>query len=74
MSTSVIEYGVPLPEPRGSLVGRLRALKAAKVGASIFFPEKDASVRSLHATIQRIGPGWAACRKVEGGIRVWRVR
>jgi hypothetical protein len=68
-----IEDGIPMPTPKGG-GGMRAALRKLKAGQSILFPE-DSSENSVSASAHQIlGQGNYACRKVEGGIRVWRTK
>jgi hypothetical protein len=75
----VIEKGLPLicPQPRGarqdpdSLKGTMRRMD---VGDSILPPTSAATTRATAAIVNREFPDRRyVCRKVDGGVRVWRV-
>lgn len=73
-----IETGVPLPAVKGKAgTGRFGALAALEVGQSIFEPNYDVSHRSAYAStrnVMRKYPGRKfSSRKVDGGLRVWRI-
>lgn len=68
-----IERGIPMPEARGGSVGAVTGtLRKLNKGESVFvaMPATAASVRARYA----LGAGNYACRKVEGGARIWRIK
>lgn len=73
--TIEIERGVPIHASKGSsansMRGNIRKLAAADIGDSVFFP--GVSCSSVNGGIQTIGPGWATIRKVDDGVRVWKI-
>jgi len=68
-----IESGIPLPAVRGS--GFTEALSAMEIGQSVLMSDVTssslASVRYAYVS-KKLGRKFSA-RKVEGGIRVWRI-
>lgn len=70
-----IKSGIPIPsyitKPKDpeSFSGKLRSLKK---GQSVFKKGAEGSTRSQVYTV--LGRGNAVCRKVDGGIRVWRIK
>ena len=74
-----IEMGVPYPDrrwgARTELMGALRELSGAPVGASIFVPLSACKAGAqLHGRLGRIGgKGWGSIRKADGGFRVWKI-
>ncbi len=71
-----IEDGVALPPPRGKGAGLRNALEALVVGQSIFVPAGE------HATVSAAGRNAAkrandgrqyTTRRVDGGLRIWRI-
>jgi len=66
-----IEKGVPLPTSRGG--GILTILRLCEVGDSILYKKTQGSAASL-AKLVGSEKGWKfTTRKVDGGIRIWRV-
>jgi len=77
--TYSIETSVPIPARTGpghrnpeSVAGVIRKLMESPIGASVLFPpEKTLAARRQSQMIG--GPAWCLTRKVDGGLRVWRV-
>lgn len=74
-----IETNVPIPTVGGrasNVWSAIRALLAAPVGASVFFPDSAAKdiTRVARDACNRVGgAGWAKTRSEETGIRVWKI-
>lgn len=70
---STIECGVPIPPAGGRGISEtLRQLARAEVGASVLFP--DARRETIDKLARRIvGRRAYAVRKVDGGIRIWKI-
>lgn len=68
MSELKIEKGIPLPPVRPGISSTLRS---TEVGDSVFLPgyKTTGAVRGILANLT----GKFAARKVDGGVRVWRV-
>ncbi len=62
-----IERGIPLPPARGS--GITDALRAMKIGESIFLAGKNSSYKGAYTA--RVSGKFTA-RTVDGGDRIWR--
>lgn len=67
-----IERGIPVPSARGALIKYPWA--EMEVGDSLFFPAGN------HPSVSAISGQWATrhgrkftTRKVDGGVRVWRI-
>lgn len=74
--TYVIEKGVPIPQDRGQghRTGFSRALRALEVGDSMLVPEMTQNGVSARASsLSKITGQKFITRRVEGGIRIWRV-
>jgi hypothetical protein len=68
----VIEKGVPFPGPQGR--GLFGAVRRMEVGDSIFVADgKQNTVSATGSAIGRRTGRKFMTRKVEGGIRIWRV-
>jgi hypothetical protein len=69
-----IEKGIPLPPASGPMPLVQRELM--EVGDSYFMPgEVAANERNRAHAWSRYHPGFKFCvRKVEGGVRVWRIK
>lgn len=76
MSSISIESGVPLPA--SYINGRPASypFRKMEVGQSIFIPEEKVSphhaAKRAYAAGRRTGYKFT-CRKVDGGVRVWRI-
>jgi len=78
-----IETDHPIPSPRVRIKNgaraAIRALSLSNVGASVFFPSVDGRTpKSLAVSINSMansvgGNGWYTLRKVEGGVRIWKL-
>lgn len=78
------DWDIPLPSPKTSrgLTSRMGRIRTIPVGASLLFPASNENVDKEFASIR--GAAWLltkrelskpkyASRKVEGGVRVWRI-
>lgn len=78
MSEYKIDKGIPIPLSRSGGQKTQDLVMLMEVGDSIFVPD----VTSSATASSRLGLSWRAakyqrqftCRKVEGGVRVWRVK
>ena len=77
MSKYVVEDGVPIP--KSVRKGRALApdsfcgiLRSMEVGQSVFRAGTLSTTRQMAYMI--LGKGGFACRTVEGGVRVWRLK
>lgn len=70
MSELVIDKNIPIPQPK---IGRPQVLvfHDLEVGDSVFFEGLTAT--KVYAQFARLKPKKFCTRKVEGGVRVWRV-
>jgi len=66
-----IERGIPVPAYRGR--GYTTILRKMKVGESVFLTTPPSNISNLAA--QAFGkPGCVTARRMDGGIRVWRIK
>ena len=73
--TYKIEKGIPMTKPR-AIRERKYPIREMKVGDSFLIPEKDL-IQSQSQSVRTIASenGYkVAVRKVDGGVRVWRVK
>lgn len=75
MSEFKIENGVPIPARGGERAQVSGTLRQLEVDQSVLFPQdvKIHSIRPLITYIKQETGRQFISRKVEGGIRVWRV-
>jgi hypothetical protein len=77
VTKGVFEEGVPIPPPntfRGPLSTMLWALADKEVGSSVFFEDANNElVRVVVSKIKKRKGVDMTTRKMDGGIRVWRV-
>lgn len=67
-----IDKAIPIPKP--SVTGQrgwCYALAHAAIGDSLFFP--GAHSATISRTTFNYGSGWTTSRKVDGGVRVWKI-
>jgi len=69
----VIEHNIPIPSGK-STTGYSYTLRQLKVGDSVVLPIMSSTAASNYARHAFGGSGHAACRKVEGGTRIWRIK
>lgn len=79
-ATYTLETGVPVPLKRGGVAGSaVRALTTAPAGASVFVPsacfegKKTPPSTAVSQICASYGRGWFVVRKVDGGVRAWKV-
>ena len=69
-----IEHRVPLAPRRGCL-GYAAVLRKLGVGDSVLIPDRLPT--HIHNAVAMLGiapSGCFACRSVDGGVRVWRIK
>lgn len=71
--TPKIEKGIPLPTQRAN--GLSAAFRTMHVGDSVFLAGKASSsnVSPLYGYVARLTKRKFSARKVDGGVRVWRI-
>lgn len=70
-----IERGIPAPQVRSKTRKEL-PFSQLQVGESFFVPDtelKPITVRCYAISDQRVSTRRFTCRKVKGGMRVWRI-
>ena len=78
MTIGEAETGVPLPKRTGPLGGYASQFRRMAIGQSVLIRGRE-TTDGLHGYWKHIRDpfGWKmkfSARKVEGGVRVWRVR
>lgn len=69
----VIEHGIPVPTPGGRDGIYCKVLRKMKVGDSVVLPLTTNRANQA-AAYAFGGSGKSACRTVENGTRVWRIK
>jgi hypothetical protein len=74
VSGFVIEDGIPIPpkRPKRPGAGLTDAARSMEVGQSLLVPGAK-STSTVAGTLYRLRPMRYTSRKVEGGVRIWRV-
>jgi len=73
VSDVVIEKGVPMPPPVAKR-GFMGVAREMEVGDSFVIPMSVASARNFAGNCNRVlGPKRFVSRKVDDGLRIWRV-